>query len=148
MIPPASPSPWALRLGHAGLLPFLAGAAAVMLTEGALRHQLGWALLAYAATIGAFLGGIHWGAAMREPAPPGASLAWGVVPQLAGWLALLLPLPLGLTVAGSLLILSYAVDRQLYPAAGLSGWLPLRLSLTVVASACCLWAAWVSARTP
>lgn len=140
----AIPPPQALRLGYAGLLPFLAGAAAVVIADGAQRNHLAWALLAYGATIGSFLGGIHWGAAMHRGMDIPQALAWGVMPQLIGWLSLLLPLRTGLLVTGSLLLLCYAVDRRLYPQLGLAGWLPLRLRLSVGAALSCLVAASVS----
>lgn len=137
----SAPTPQALRLGYAGLLPFLAGLVAVIFSDGAQRVQLGWALLAYGATIGSFLGGIHWGAAMQQGLGAPTALAWGVMPQLIGWLSLLLPLRLGLLVAGGLLLLCYTVDRRLYSQVGLAGWLPLRLRLSVAAALCCLIAA-------
>lgn len=133
------PSPWARRLGYAGLLPFVGGAAMVALVEPAMRQAPAYALLAFAATIVAFLGGVHWGAAMRAPGAvaPTRALAWGVLPQLLAWGALLLPLPVGLLTAAALLVLCYAVDRHLYVALGLRHWLALRLPLTIGAAASC-----------
>jgi hypothetical protein len=133
-----------LRLGYAGLLPVVAGAAAVVISDGVDRSNLAWALLAYGATIVSFLGGIHWGAAMQRGLHSPKALAWGVMPQLIGWLSLLLPLRTGLLVTGSLLLLCYAVDRKLYPQLGLAGWLPLRLKLSAGAALSCLVAASVS----
>jgi Protein of unknown function (DUF3429) len=141
MSPAPTPPPQALRLGYAGLLPFLAGAAAVAVSDGTVRGHLGWALLAYGATIASFLGGIHWGAAMHRGMDSPKALAWGVMPQLIGWLSLLLPLRMGLLVTASLLLLCYAVDRKLYPPLGLAGWLPLRARLSLGAALCCLVAA-------
>ena len=85
-----------------------------------------------------FLGGIHWGLALR-PAPPlhQQALAWGVVPSLLAWPALLLPSAAGLTLLAASLLLCYAVDRRLYPVQGAAAWLGLRLQLTVVAAVCC-----------
>jgi hypothetical protein len=133
------PSPWARRLGYAGLLPFVGGAAVVALVEPAMRPAPGYALLAYAATIVAFLGGVHWGAAMRAEGPLAATraLVWGVLPQLLAWGTLLLPLPVGLLTAAALLVLCYAVDRHLYLALGLRHWLALRLPLSIGAAASC-----------
>lgn len=98
-------------------------------------------LAAYAATIVAFLGGVHWGPAMRDGGRDLASLAWGVVPQLAAWLALLLPTRHALVVLASLLAVCYLFDRQMYGRAGLAHWLPMRFQLTAGAMACCLVAA-------
>ena len=139
-----APPPEALRLGYAGLLPFLAGAVAVAISDDTVRGHLGWALLAYGATIVSFLGGIHWGAAMQRGVDTPQALAWGVMPQLVGWLSLLLPLRMGLLVTGSLLLLCYAVDRKRYAQLGLAGWLPLRRRLSVGAALCCLMAAYFS----
>jgi hypothetical protein len=127
-------------LGFAGLLPFIAGALAASLGptawhDGALR-----ALIAYAAVIVSFLGGIHWGAS------PGAhndsARLWGVVPSLLAWPMLLVGAPraalLGLAAS---LMLCWLVDRARFPAMGLSALLPLRMRLTTVATVCCVAAA-------
>ena len=50
------------------------------------------ALVAYGAVILSFLGAVHWGLLLRQPgAAAQARLAIGVLPSLAGWVALLLP---------------------------------------------------------
>lgn len=95
-------------------------------------------LAAYAATIASFLGGVHWGTALRAGGQAPVPLIWGVMPQLAGWLALLLPRHAGLLACAAVLVACYVVDRRLYPAEGLGGWLPMRLQLTVVAAASCI----------
>jgi hypothetical protein len=127
------------QLGYFGLVPFVAGALLVWaLQEPAQAQALSArALAAYAALIASFLGGVHWGAAMRLGAPPPAWLAWGVTPSLLGWGALLLPPGPGLALLAALLVLCWVVDRQLYPAQGLARWLPLRLRLSGVAAVCC-----------
>lgn len=128
------PSAAARVLGVAGLLPFIAGAAAVWLL-GPQDRLPAVALLAYAALIASFLGGIHWGLAMRDSSADAAQLLWGVSPSLLGWLALVLPPRWGLLLAPATLIACYAVDRQLYLRFGLGSWLGLRAGL---ASLCCL----------
>lgn len=146
----SSPSPAARALGYAGLIPFVAAAAAshgpVAVSPMALK-----ALLGYGATIAAFLGGVHWGLAFRESKPPTERLAWGVVPSLLAWVAVLLPVPVGLVLLAATLSLALAVDRRVYPGLGLQGWLPMRLRLTMVAALCCLvgaLAAWPSGAGP
>jgi hypothetical protein len=130
---------WVRALGFAGLLPFVAAAAASWaLSDPAQRARAGFVLIAYAATIAAFLGGLHWGQALRMGEPDPIPLMWGVLPQLAGWIALLLPLRIGLLVCGGALVACYLVDRRLYPRAGLAAWLGLRLQLTVVAALSCI----------
>ena len=138
----AVPPPWARVLGFAGLLPFVGGAAAVwLLRDPVASAHVAFALAAYAATIAAFLGGVHWGPAMRAGRNAAALLIWGVVPQLAGWGALLLPTRASLATCGVVLIVCYVADRRLYPGEGLAGLLSMRLQLTVVAAASCLLAA-------
>lgn len=138
-VPASSPPPWARVLGLAGLVPFVAGAAASwVFRDPADSARAGFVLAAYAATIAAFLGGVHWGPALRAGGLAPAPLLWGVLPQLAGWIALLMPNRPGLLTCAAVLVACYAADRRLYPDAGLAAWLPMRLRLTVVAAACCL----------
>lgn len=135
----SSPSPLARALGIAGLIPFIAGAAARWLfRDPAAAAHIGFALTAYAATIAAFLGGVHWGSTLRSGGKAPLSLIWGVLPQLAGWLALLMPTRAGLLTCAAVLAACYAADRLLYPGEGLAAWLPMRLQLTVVATASCV----------
>lgn len=127
-------TPWAARLGYAGLLPFVTLAAAAWLAPAAYRAHVAVALLAYGATIASFLGAIHWGLALRGPAAPEPGpLVWGVFPSLVAWVALLLPLSQGLVTLALLLCICLAVDRGSYPAYGLSPWLAMRWRLTGVA---------------
>ncbi len=111
------------------------------LDDPVVSARSAFALAAYAATIAAFLGGVHWGPALREGGLAPVPLVWGVMPQLAGWLALLLPSYPSLLACSAVLVLCYIADRRLYPEAGLAAWLPMRLQLTVVASASCVVAA-------
>jgi hypothetical protein len=133
---PASegPSTLAWALGLAGLLPFLAGAALQWFTPPGWRMLAALALLTYGAVIVSFLGGIHWGLAMRAGQAPSARLVWGVIPSLLGWLGILLDSPWGQAVLVLSLLVCYAVDRASYRALGLQAWLPLRAVLTTVAS--------------
>jgi hypothetical protein len=136
--PAGAPSPdWGTRLGHAGLLPFLAGAALVWLVHDELRPWVAQALALYGAVIVSFLGGIHWGVGLRERPQDVRLLAWGVTPSLLAWVAALMPPSAGLALLGMGLIVCYLVDRRLYPRHGLKDWLNLRFRLTAVASLCC-----------
>jgi hypothetical protein len=84
--------PGLTALGYAGLLPFVAGVLAIALFEGEARAFAVRALVAYGAVILSFLGAVHWGLVLRQPdAAAPARLAIGVLPSLAGWVALLLP---------------------------------------------------------
>lgn len=134
---PTSPTAAALRLGHAGLLPFVLGAALVWLVRPDAHPYVTAALSAYAAVIVSFLGGIHWGFAMREADAPASLAGWGVVPSLVAWVAVVMPPYAGLVVLGAMLVACYLVDRRVYPAQGAAGWLTLRFRLTAVASLSC-----------
>ena len=141
----STPSAFARLLGLAGLLPFLAGAVALAALDApGLKAWAGTALVAYAALIATFLGGIHWGLAMQGVQPVNLRLGWGVTPSLLAWVAVMLPPTIGLPWLAALLVICYAVDRRLYASAGLSGWLGLRLQLTSVAALSCLVGAWAA----
>ncbi len=133
------PSSLALRLGYGGLLPFAAGAALVWLVRADVLPYVALGLVAYGALIVSFLGGIHWGLAMRQaaPAPAPRLLLWGVVPSLLVWPAVMVPPNAGLVIVGTLLLVCYAVDRVLYAEQGVAAWLTLRFRLSTVAALCC-----------
>ena len=126
-----------MRLGYAGLIPFIVGAALVWLVWPEAHPYVTLALSAYAAVIVSFLGGIHWGLAMRNPDPPRFWLLWGVVPSLLAWLAVMLMPASGLVIHGLVLLACYAVDRRLYLAEGAASWLVLRFRLSAVAAMSC-----------
>ncbi len=133
------PDALALRLGYAGLIPFVLLAALLWIVQTDLRPWLTIALTAYAALIATFLGGIHWGIAATQPgAARRFHLIWGISPSLVAWLGLIMPAYAGLPLIAALLVACYLVDRKSYAAAGWSEWLPLRLRLTVVAVLSCL----------
>ncbi|MCA3237695.1 MAG: DUF3429 domain-containing protein [Curvibacter sp.] len=125
-------------LGYGGLLPFAAAALGALL-DGTQRSVWQHALLSYGAIILSFVGALHWALAMREDDATAASrlYAWSVVPALAGWLALLLPLlfPQGMALAALVLIVAFAAhygqDWRLARRMALPAWyLPLRLHLS------------------
>ena len=105
----------ALRLGFLGLLPFAALAVASLFGGDAVRAMANPALLAYGATILSFLGGIHWGLALARPALAAREVALmltvGVLPQLLGFAALLVPAPLGHALCAGGLALFLVADR-------------------------------------
>jgi hypothetical protein len=133
-----TPPPLVAWLGYGGLLPFAAAALGALLDD---THRSVWqhALLSYGAIILSFVGALHWALAMRDDDAAAASrlYAWSVVPALAGWLALLLPLlpDPGHALAALVLIVAYAAqywqDRKLARRMALPAWyLPLRLHLS------------------
>jgi hypothetical protein len=133
-----TPSIAAQGLGYSGLLPFVSLALVIWLWP---THQAraASALLAYGATITSFLGAIHWGLTLRDPQGQSPRmLAWGVVPSLVAWVALMMPAAQGLLLSAVLLWACFAVDRMVYTRLGLRAWLPMRLLLTTIASLSCL----------
>jgi len=132
-MPPTNELPKdAWPLGLAGLLPFLAGVAALWLGLG----WAGFALAAYGAVILAFLGAVHWGLALAQPGVASrARLVGGVLPSLVAWVALLAPLPVGLTMLALGLVVFAVVETIAMRRGLLPGqYLRLRWVLTIVAS--------------
>lgn len=126
-----------LRLGYAGLLPFVLGAALLWLVRPDAHPYVAAALSTYAGVIVSFLGGIHWGLGFRaQPADP-SRFVWGVVPSLVAWVAVVMPPYAGLVVHGVMLVVCYVVDRRVYPVQASAAWLTLRFRLTAVASLSC-----------
>ena len=135
---------FAILLGLAGLLPFvLCSLGALSLSsDGATRSLL--ALVAYGATILAFLGGVHWGFALDDSGTAServqrARFGLGVVPSLIGWAAMLVTF-IGLPTTGLLVLTAgfvattavegQAARRGLMPQHYM--WLRWGLSLVVV----------------
>lgn len=135
---------FALMLGPAGLIPFVALALGV---------ATGWPglvgpLAAYGATILAFLGAVHWGLALASPPTERAATPWrlalGVVPALLAWLALMLPVAFGLwllagAILGTAVVEAWACQRGLVP----PGYMRLRWVLSAGAAACLGLAGWL-----
>jgi len=135
-------------MGYAGLLPFVLLAIATWLADPDGRAFAGFALAGYGAVIASFLGAIHWGLVMQDTSRQSlALLGWGVMPSLLAWAALMLSPAAGLLVIAAVLCACFAVDRVVYPRFHAQGWLPMRLTLTCIASASCIAGA-VSASRP
>jgi Protein of unknown function (DUF3429) len=127
------------RLGYAGLAPFVGLALLLHIVTTEAHPFVAIALSAYAATIAAFLGGIHWGIGLRHNAPQRKlHMMWGVTPSLVAWVAVIMPAFAGLPVLALLLVGCYLVDRKTWPEAGLREWMTLRFRLTVVSVLSCL----------
>ena len=130
-------SPVAKQLGYLALLPFAVGASLVWFVRPDARAHVAAALSAYAATIIAFLGGIHWGFGFAHAAPEPRLFIWGVVPALVAFVAVLMPPYAGLVIHGVMLAACYVVDRKVYPKHGAGRWLVQRFRLSVGASLSC-----------
>lgn len=144
----AEPGTLARRLGHLGLVPFIAGTLFVWLLGPRLDSEPFFfvvrGLTAYAALVVAFLGGLLWGMVMwqspshaEEPLMQKRALWAGVGYALAGLVAILMPPHAGLALIGFVLLVCYLIDRKLYPLMGAAGWLTLRFRLTLISSLSC-----------
>lgn len=133
----AEPPRLARQLGAAGLIPFVLGAALIWLVYPEAQPLVTLAMAGYAACIVAFLGGIHWGLAMRAGQHEPAHFGWSVVPPLVAAVGVLMPAYAGLVLLGAMLLVCYAVDRKLLAEQGLNAWLTLRFRLSAVASLSC-----------
>jgi hypothetical protein len=135
----AEPPRLARQLGAAGLIPFVAGAALIWLVSPYPEAHAGitLAVAGYAACIVSFLGGIHWGLAMRGGRAEARHFVWAIVPPLVAALGVLMPAYAGLVLLGAMLLVCYAVDRRLYVELDLGHWLTMRFRLSAVASMSC-----------
>ena len=132
----------AVLLGILGLIPFIGCGLMALSPDQVQADRMNIALLAYGAVILSFLGGIHWGLALLAPEPISARaergrLLLGVLPALAGWLAVLLPFILAPWSGLLLLIVGFlavALVEQRTDSLGMAprGYLVLRWALTVV----------------
>lgn len=113
-------------LGCLGLVPFATLAVATALAPPDLQPFAATALRAYGATILSFLGGIYWGlviaAPERRPSAVPLFLGVGVVPQLVGWVALLLPGSWGCVLTAASLVALLLVDRAAVKSGLAPGW--------------------------
>ena len=130
------------RLGYAGLIPFAVFALLMWLVTPEVHPLVAIVMAGYAATVVAFLGGIHWGIGLRHDSPQRRfHMVWGVIASLLAWIAVVMPAYAGLPLLGLLLVACYLVDRKTWPPAGLGEWLTLRFRLTIIATLSCLLAA-------
>ena len=125
-----------LQLGYAGLMPFFLMTVGVWPAEATWIGDFVKGQLAYAMVILSFLGGVHWGVALLSNTLPEEisrrALVWGVTPSLIAWCATLFS-GFGFAVMMAGFIAALQVDKQLYAAYGMPGWLiPMRKRLTTV----------------
>lgn len=139
------------RLGHMGLIPFGFFTLLAWIVNDQALPFVALSMVAYAALVISFLGGLHWGVVwLRQSGLAGSPLdlssakrhlLWGIAPSLLAWPGVLMPAYAALPWLGMVLIACYLVDRKLFPAAGLGPWLTLRFRLSAGAAFCCFLAA-------
>lgn len=126
-------------LGALGLVPFIVGAAGTLATE---VPWIAEAVRSYAATILAFMGGIHWGLAIGDQganhrASLSLQLTGSVILALVAWLALLMPLTPGIATLAAAFVLLLAADLLAVHRGLAPRWYPrLRVPLTVIVTFC------------
>lgn len=122
-------------LGYAGLVPFVA-CALVLLAGGdpQWRHVAERVLIGYGAVVLAFLGGVHWGLALRgQPDRTATMLAIGAMPALAGVATTFLAFDMAVVVQVALFGGFWLYEhRVLGPGLVPAPYLALRRWLTVV----------------
>jgi len=125
-------------LGAFGALPFIGLAGAMPFLTGTQRLYAAHALLAYGAVILSFLGGIHWGMAIRSQSTTHsgtlkARLILSVIPSLAGWAGLLVGGTAGLFILALSIAAMLLVDIRASRLGDAPPWYPkLRIPLTCV----------------
>jgi Protein of unknown function (DUF3429) len=134
----------AILLSVLGLIPFIACGLAAIGPDQVTADRMLNALIAYAAVILAFAGGVHWGlelqSGQQDTFVQRTRLGFGVIPPLVGWIALLLPMVVVSWVSlialiaayiGALVVEHQAARRALLP----SRYLLLRWAFTIIAVA-------------
>jgi hypothetical protein len=124
----------ALILGFAGLIPFIACAAGAWASEIGDSLILVTAQVGYGAIVLGFLGAVHWGLAIAEAAADNwRRLLPAVLPVIVGWVAFMLPAPLGLALLALGFAGAYFADRAAVTANRAPAWYAaLRKPLTLV----------------
>lgn len=139
---PAIPTQ-AMGLGFLGALPFWVFSPAVansipMLDAIVRLEDCGMLQVSYGATILSFLGGVHWGLAMTTLTPmpyTSSRYLWSVLPCLAAFPTLIMPIQEAAGVQAALLGFVYMSDRSWAKRGGLPPWyINLRTPLTVLAA--------------
>ena len=122
-------------LGGLGAVPFVGLAGALPWLAGGIKPLVVQALLAYGATILSFLGGVHWGLAIKIPPGDGlkARLVLSVLPSLVAWVALLVGGAQGLMLLALAIAAMLWVDLRATRLGHAPLWYPkLRLPLSAI----------------
>lgn len=148
--------PLVLKLGYAGLIPFIGLALMVQLAPPPVNYLSAESIAGYGAVIASFMGALHWGASLHTlgKSPSGIrwidrnAWIWGVIPALVAWVALHIYIPVGLLILASTLLIQRNIDQNTYQyyfsdETARAAFMVMRNRLTYVAAACLTWAALV-----
>ena len=126
-----------VRLGYLGLLPFVAGTVAALLSNELAPFAL-QAFVLYSLAILSFMGGVHWGLALITGTRQSSRLLVSVTPVIATWICLMtLPANLTLAVLGGGFIAQWFVDRPILAELPIPSWyLEMRPRLAYVVAGC------------
>jgi Protein of unknown function (DUF3429) len=135
----------AMLLGGMGAFPFTTLAGMIVTGFKVPGIDTGFALLVYGAIILSFMGGVYWGLAMLSAADSssaamGTRQEWttygfSVLPGLAAWVGLLLPVKAGAWVMAASFVGLLAYDLWRVRNGTSPAWFPkLRVPLTVMAA--------------
>lgn len=140
------PARW---FGLSGAIPFVALSIGGAFLSGAHQSLAYFTLVAYGAVILSFLGGVHWGRAIKafDQGAVADKFLWvalgiSVVPSLIGWLTLLVPLVIGLPVLAASFAAMLLIDLQTVKSGQFPSWygnLRVILSVIVIASLLFAW---------
>ncbi len=129
----------ALAWGWAGVIPFVALTAAIILASLSWKLIATTILVPYGAIILTFMGGVHWGVVMNRSQTGALLYSSGIMPSLFAVGSILVPslFAIPLLIAGFIVLLIY--DLWLVRTAILPKWYgQLRIQLTAAVVACLL----------
>ncbi len=134
-------------LGIGGLLPFYA--LAVLTWHDGLRPWALHTVIGYAAVILAFLGAVHWGRALSDLARHNhiGTLAFGIMPAIIGWLAIMLPVEFALPMLIAGLVFVWGSEQMAFFEV-LPAWYRHLRHLLTAAAVLALVIAWAAAMAP
>lgn len=124
-------------LGMGGLVPFVLISLACWIVHPGWLGAFIRGQMAYGIALLAFMGGIHWGAAVvthdMTAEQTKKVLMWGALPPLATWVAMLIDVGLGFAAMMGCFVLTNHVDKRFYQWYHMPEWLmKLRNRLTIV----------------
>jgi len=124
-------------LGMVGLAPFVLITLACWIVHPGWHYAFIRGQLAYGIAILAFMGGIHWGAAVvthdMTAEQTKKVLLWGALPPLVTWVAMLIDVGLGFAAMMACFVITNHVDKRFYQWYHMPDWLAkLRNQLTTV----------------